>query len=235
MAIVVQKDPMGMGGRAWLVSSPADVSKLPREAASLVPPRVAETFGDLPASLARMAAEAPLAGMKRWIASLAGVRCELEVYATRHGGREARLRFHVAAGWTPSIRGASGEPSAPCPSILRQVHAVTGAIDYEFGCSGMLVALDELRTLPELVRDQAVMGFAELREILAGRPELRAYVGIYEADGDWLCADPAGRTLWTGGEWIEAPIVPEEVDVGAQLDRYFEEFVARRRFQAVAS
>lgn len=230
MAIRVQKDPMGMGGRAWYASTAADLAALPREAADLVPARAADLFRGAPESIRQLAGEAPLPGMRRWLSSLGEARCELEIYATRHCGREARLRFHFASGWAPSFRGATLKAAAPCPEIVEQVHAVTGAIDYHFGGSGTLVALDELETLRALVRGQKVMSFDEIESALGARPELGSYVGVYEKDGDWLCVDTAGHTLWTGGEWLDGSLVEPAADITQVLDRFFEDLAEQRYF-----
>ncbi|APR76929.1 Hypothetical protein A7982_02276 [Minicystis rosea] len=230
MKIRSELDPMGMGGRAWYVPEAAALAKLPRTAAELVSPRVAEIFRDVPAWLGAMADRAPLAGMRRWLTSLRDTRCELEVYATRYTGREVRLRFHVTETWAPSFRGAPGKAAVPCPEIVKAVHAITGHIDTQFGCSGTLVALDEMKTLGQLIEAQVVLGADDLAETVAKRPALQSYAGIYEADGDWLCAAPDGRTLSCGGEWIDEPIVEHDADIAATLDRYFEALLERRRF-----
>src|SRR5512139_1388332 len=110
MPIRVEKDPMGMGGRAWYVSSPADIGSLPSDAASLVSRRVSEFFEDPPRALGEMAAKAPLPSMRRWLESLVDARCVLEVYATSHYDRESRLRFDFGSGWAPSFRLVAGKP-----------------------------------------------------------------------------------------------------------------------------
>ena len=178
-----------------------------------------------------MAAQAPLPGMQRWLASLTDAPCVLEIYSTRHFGREARLRFPIADFWAPSFRVVSGEPAQACPDILRRVHAITGHIDHQYGCSGTLVALDDLRTLRELIDAREVMNFDGLAELVETQPDLGSCVGFYEADGDWLCVDPEGRTFWTGGEWLDDMVVPTTLDLPAQLDRYFEALLARQPFR----
>lgn len=223
---------MGMGGRAWYVAAPADLDQLSNTAAALVEPPIAEFFRDPAASLARLAARAPLASLRRWLESLIEARCELEIFATKHAGREARLRFHFTEHWSPSFRLIAGAPAVECPEILRQVHAVTGDIDTHFGCSGTLIALEQLQTLPDLVKEQRVMNFDEIAAILAERPELRSYAGVYDTDGDWLCVAPDGRALWTGGEWVHTPVAASALDVAGVLDRYFDALTGRRYFRS---
>jgi hypothetical protein len=224
-----EEDPMGMGGRAWYVASPEDVARLPTTAAALVPRRVAALFATLPRSLPCLAARAPLPAMKRFLEGLVGAPCELEVYATEMFGREARLRFHLDGLWRPSIRAVAGKPRLPCADVLRRVHAITGHIDTQYGCSGTLVALPELRTLRELCDERAVMNFAEIGAALDRQPALGAYVGVYEADGDWLCAS-GDRAIWAGGEWLADHVVPAGEDLATLLDAYFQALVERRHF-----
>jgi hypothetical protein len=202
---------------------------LPRDAAALVPEALAKLFRDAPASISSLAKRAPLASMRRWLESLTRARCELEVYRTDHFGEDARLRFHVDARWAPSFRGIPGKCTVRCPDILKEVHALTGHIDCQYGATGTLVDLGELRTLAALVDDERVMGFDELRPILARRPKLGAYLGFYEANGDWLCVGPEGKTLWVGGEWTEAPTVASP-SITTMLERYFDAMTARREF-----
>jgi hypothetical protein len=229
VTIRTEKDPMGMGGRAWFVASPEDVARLPPTAAALVPPRLAKLFATLPQSLPRLAERAPLPAMKRFLEGLVGAPCELEVYATAVFGREARLRFHVDDLFRPSFRAVAGKTRLPCADVLRRVHAVTGHIDTQYGCSGTLVALDALRTLRELCDEQAVMNFAEIGPALDRQPALGAYVGVYEANGDWLCVS-GDRAIWAGGEWLADRVVPAGEDLATLLDAYFQALLERRAF-----
>jgi hypothetical protein len=239
VTVRTEEDPMGMGGHAWYAASPEDIAHLPPTAAALVPRQVAELFAALPGSLLGLAARAPLPAMKRFLEGLVGAPCELEVYATAVFGREARLRFHLDDVWRPSIRAVAGKPRLPCAEVLHRVHAITGHIDTQYGGSGTLVALDELRTLRELCDEQAVMNFAEIGAALDRQPALGAYVGVYEVDGDWLCAS-SGRAIWAGGELLADHIVPAGEDLASQalreaslatlLDAYFQALVERRVF-----
>ncbi len=230
MPIRKEFSPAGMGGQAWYVTDAADLSDLPPDAAALVPARVARIFRDLPTALTEFASRAPLASMRRWLESLRDVRCVLEVYDTEHFGAEARLRFHVDARWSPSFRGGTtGESAVPFPDVLRAVHMLTGSIDHQYGCSGTLVDLEDLRTLAELVDDEKVMNYTEFGAIFRKRPALRSFVGVYELNGDWLCVDARGRTLWAGGEQCDSPTQKADT-IEAMLDRYFDSLTARRVF-----
>jgi hypothetical protein len=229
VTVRTEKDPMGMGGRAWYAASPEDLARLPPTAAALVPGRVAALFAALPRSLPRLVARAPLPAMKRFLEGLVGAPCELEVYATSLFGSEARLRFHLDHLFCPSIRAVAGKPRLPCADVLRRVHAITGHIDTQYGSSGTLVALDELRTLRELCEAEAVMNFAEIGAALVRHPALGAYVGVYEANGDWLCAS-GDRAVWAGGEWLADHVVPTGEDLATLLDAYFQALVERRVF-----
>lgn len=223
---------MGMGGRAWYVASPADLLQLPPTAFALVPGVVAKLFRGYPASIADLARRAPLASMRRWLTSLTEARCVLEVYATRLYGREARLRFHIDGLWAPSFRGTSARPRVQAPLILKKIHAITGHIDYQYGCSGNLVSLDALKTMREIVADGGVMNFTELADVLEHRPELGDYVGVYEQNGDWLCVGPDGRTTWMGGEGINHVVVGAGADITTVLDAYFDTLLVRKEFGA---
>jgi hypothetical protein len=235
VSVRTERDPSGMGGRAWYVESPAGMHELPPTAVALVAPHLTKLFRGYPASIAELARRAPLESMRRWLTSLTDARCVLEVYATALYGREARLRFHFDRLWAPSFRGTSGTPRRRVPRILEQVHAITGHVDYQYGCSGTLVAVDALQTLDELVAAEAVMNFAELADIIEARPELGEYVGVYESNGDYLCVGPDGRTAWVGGEGIADVAVETGVDLTAVLDAYFEALLARRRLNISGS
>ncbi|MFO0613467.1 MAG: hypothetical protein U0414_12800 [Polyangiaceae bacterium] len=230
MEIRSELDPMGMGGRAWYVPDAAALALLPRTAAELVSPRVTKIFRDVPAWLGSVAERAPLPSMRLWLSSLRDARCELEVYATRLTGREVRLRFHVTDAWAPSFRGAPGTATVRGPEIVTAVHAITGHIDPLFGCSGTLVALDEVKTLGALIEANAVLGAHELAKIVAERPALRSYVGVYEADGDWLCAAPDGRAVSCGAERTDGALTEHPTPIAETLDRYFAALLARQRF-----
>jgi hypothetical protein len=231
VAIRVEKDPMGMGGKAWYVESPSDLEKLPKEAASLLTARAVAIFREPRGSLAKMASEAPLPAMARWLEALAGARCELEVFATKHYGRDCRLRFHFEDGPAPSFRAAAGEPRLACPEIVTRIHAITGHIDFQFGCSGTLVALDELQTLKELVKEQRVLNFEELETTLSQYPELGDYVGVFETDGDWLCTNAEGRSIWVGGEWLGDDLVESALDLASILEGFFDALAGRTYFR----
>jgi hypothetical protein len=157
----VEKDPMGMAGRAYYVDSPAELPKLPKQAAKLVEPRAEAIFRDVKGSLARMAAAAPLPSMARWLRSLADAPCVLEIFAMKFGD-ECRVRFHFDELWAPSFRPAVGAARVACPAIIEAVQALTGSIDFQWGCSGTLVALDELKTFRELVTEQRLLNFEHL-------------------------------------------------------------------------
>jgi hypothetical protein len=232
-----ERDPMGMGGRAYYLDAPAELASLPSEAARLVPERLAELFQAGPGALPALVERAPLEGLRRWLTSLAGARWVLEVYLTRHARREARLRFYGAEPWSPSISGVAREPRHACPALLREVHELVGDVDDQLGCSGRLVPLDELATLDELVRDQRVLGFDELAADLRASPERASALGIFDADGDWLCVTERGHTFWAGAEWVSEPIAPLGRGAGdgalaAALDAYFTALAEGRYFRA---
>lgn len=225
---------MGMGGKAWYVEVPADLDKLPKEAASLLTDRAVAIFRDAPGSLAKMAAEAPLESMGRWLDALRSARCELEIFATEHYGRDCRLRFHFDEGPSPSFRAVAGTPRLACPDIVTRIHAITGHIDFQFGCSGTLVALDELQTLEELVKERRVLNFNALEKTLAQYPELGDYVGVFETDGDWLCTSAEGRSVWVGGEWLGDDLVESALDLSSILEGFFDALAGRTYFRPSA-
>lgn len=233
---------MGLGGRAYYVDAPAELSSLPAEAARLVPEPLAKLFEAGPSGLQALVERAPLEGLGRWLESLAGARWVLEVYLTRHARREARLRFYAREPgrehWAPSISCVARAPARACPPLLREVHELIGDVDDQLGCSGRLVPLDELCTLAELVREQRVLAFDELAVELEASPERASALGIFDADGDWLCVTERGTTFWAGGEWTGEPIV--ELEAGAHagsgladaLDAYFTALAEGRYFRA---
>lgn len=230
MAIRVETDPMGMGGRAWHVLTPGDLADLPTAVASIASERVLDLFRRAPDSIEQLAAQAPLPAMQRWLHALAAAPCTLEVFQTSLNGDEARLRFHVREGWAPSFRGVAARAHRPVPALLTQVHALTGHIDTQYGCSGTLVGLDEVATLAELVEQDLVLAADAVGERIARQPELGDALGFYEVDGDWLCVTADLRTFWAGGEWVGAP-VSETADLASMLDRYFEALLARECFR----
>jgi hypothetical protein len=229
--IHVEDDPMGMGGTAWHLTQPADLAKLPAEPLRLVSSRLTTIFRAFPDSVIALAEEAPLPSMAKWLRSLADAKCQLEVHRTAHFDNGARLRFHFSDIWTPSFSAKGGRLPADVPALLHEVHRLVGDVDYQFGCSGTLVPPKTMLTVTELVRKKYVLNADLVDEGLLVRPALARYRGFFEADGDWLCTNARGSTVWLGGEWLgDSPQEGERLPV--VLERYFATLCEQKYFHA---
>jgi hypothetical protein len=67
--------------------------------------------------------------------------------------------------------------------------------------------------------------------LLKRNRKLGSYAGVYEADGDYLCASRDGQAFWAGGEWTGEAMLPSTLTLTTILERYFDALTERRYFR----